>query len=337
MKLGTFTVSTPLGPIRRIGVQHPLGIIDATAARIALHEHRLPRAAAERVGEAEVPADMITLLGSGDPALAWIEEAIDALASRGQAHRAGGQRLIYAESDITLLAPVPRPPGVANFSVWPAHTATGAAHGFNLSRAPEESGVKPYWKGNPDSYVGPGVTLEFPPYATELDVECELVCIVGTGGKNLNAETAERAIAGYTIVNDASVRDIQREEMKTGRGPSKGKDFDTGNVMGPWIVTRDEIGDPRGLHLSLHVNGQQLSESDGSGMVWTFPEMLAYLSMGQTVHPGQVISAGCYAGGSAMDLDHHLKPGDWVELRISKIGSLINRIGTPPTQPWRKP
>jgi len=167
-------------------------------------------------------------------------------------------------------------------------------------------------------------------------VECELVCVVGTGGKDLDLKAAERAIAGYTIVNDASVRDIQREEMKTGRGPSKGKDFDTGNGMGPWLVTRDEIGDPRSLHLSLHINGKQVSESSAQGMVWSFPEMLSYLSMGQTVFPGQVISAGCYSGGSAMDLGLHLSPGDRVEFRISGIGSLRCTIGQPPAQPWRR-
>jgi len=335
MKLGTIELSTPLGPVRRIGVDHALGVIDATAVRAALNERRMPAAAAERIAAAEVPPDMIELIASGDAAIGWIAEAIEWIAAAGITHTSRGRRLIYSSDDFRLLAPLPRPAGVANFSVWPAHTATGAANGFNLSRATEESGVKPYWKGNPDSYVGPDSTLEYPPYAQELDVECELVCVVGVGGKNLDADAAERAIAGYTIVNDASVRDIQREEMKTGRGPSKGKDFDTGNGMGPWLVTRDEIGDPRDLHLSLHVNGQQVSESSAQGMVWTFPEMLSYLSMGQTVYPGQIISAGCYAGGSAMDLGIHLSPGDQIEFRISRIGALRCTIGQPPVRPWR--
>ena len=333
MKLGSFEIATPLGAVRRVGVQHAAGVVDATAARIAFLEKSLPAAAAERVGTAQVPPDMIALLGSGAPALDWIAEAIEAVLARGQEATSRGQRIVHAEADIRQIAPVPRPPGVANFSAWPAHTAAGAAKGFNLKAAEEGTGVMPYWKGNPDSYVGPGTVLEFPPYADELDVECELVCIVGTGGRDLDHAAAARAIAGYTIVNDVSARDIQRAEMKTGRGPSKGKDFDTGNVMGPWIVTCDEAGDPRGLHLSLHINGEQLSESDATGMMWDFPQMLGYLSCGQTVHPGQVISSGCYAGGSALDLDRHLKPGDLVELRISKIGSLINRIGAPARKP----
>lgn len=337
MKLATIELSTPVGRLRRIGVSHALGVVDATAVRVAWQERQLPSSAAERVGLAEVPPDMVALIASGDRVFDWIGEAIETVLGAGVTHTASGQRLVHPADEVRFLAPVPRPAGVANFSVWPAHTAAGAAHGFNLSRASEESGVKPYWKGNPDSYVGTDSVLEYPPYASEVDVECELVCIVGTGGKDLDLNAAERAIAGYTIVNDASVRDIQREEMKTGRGPSKGKDFDSGNGMGPWLVTRDEIGDPRGLHLSLHINGKQVSESSAQGMVWTFPEMLSYLSMGQTVAPGQVISAGCYAGGSAMDLGLRLSPGDRVEFRISGIGSLRCTIGQPPARPWRHP
>ena len=329
MKLGTFAVKSPVGEFRRIGVATPDGIVDATAARIALLERSLSAGAAERVGAAQAPPDMIELIGAGSVAMEWVAEAVDAVIARGQAATASGQEIVYRETHIRLLAPVPRPPGIANFSVWPTHSTGAAAKGFDLKAADAGSGVKPYWKGNPDAVVGPGTLLEFPPYADELDVECELVCIVGRGGKDLDRAAAAQAIAGYTIVNDVSARDIQRTEMKTGRGPAKGKDFDGGNVMGPWLVTPDEVGDVRTLRLSLHVNGRELSCSDASGILWDFPEMLSYLSRGQTIHPGHVISAGCYAGGSGLDLDHKFEPGDVVELRISRIGSLINRIGTP--------
>lgn len=327
MKLGTFAVATPVGPLQRVGVATASGIVDATAARIAFLERLMPAETAARVGTAQVPPDMLAILGSGAVGKAWIAEAVEQVARQGRDATADGRRLVYAENEIRLLAPVPRPPAVANFSVWPAHTESAQAHGFNLGVNKAENEVKPYWKGNPDSFVGPGVPLQRPPYADELDVECELVCIVGTGGRDLDVAAAGAAIGGYTIVNDVSVRSIQRDEMKSGRGPSKGKDFDTGNVMGPWLVTPDEIGDVRQLRLSLHLDGEELSSSTAETMVWSFPEMLAYLSKGQTIRPGQVISAGCYAGGSGLDVGRRITPGSVVELRISKIGSLINPIG----------
>ena len=329
MKLCSFSVATPLGRVTRVGVKTAEGIVDATAARVGFMTQSLPAAAAQRVGAAQVPPDMVQLIGAGKPAMEWLAQAVEHALARGDSTGTDGQTIVYREADINLLAPVPRPPGIANFSAWPAHTAAAAAKGFDLKPAEAGSGVKPYWKGNPDSVVGPESVLELPPYSHELDVECELVCIVGTGGRDLDHARAAEAIAGYTIVNDASARDTQRIEMKTGRGPAKGKDFDGGNVMGPWLVTPDEIGDFRTLRLSLHVNGEELSSTDASGMIWDFAEMLSYLSQAQTIYPGHVISAGCYAGGSAMDLNRKLNPGDVVELRISRIGSLVSRIAMP--------
>lgn len=326
MKLGTFEVATPVGALRRIGVETPAGIVDATAARVALLERSLPADTAERVGVAQAPPDMLAVLGSGPAGLDWIREAVESVTARGQQATARGQTTLYAPAAVRLVAPVPRPPGIANFSVWPAHTEKAKEHGFALGENKRDNVVKPYWKGNPDSVVGPGTPLVCPPYARELDVECELVCIVGTGGRDLDPASAAAAIGGYTIVNDVSVRAIQRDEMQSGRGPSKGKDFDGGNAMGPWIVTPDEIGDVARLRLSLHVDGRELSHSTAESMVWSFPEMLSYLSQGQTIRPGHVISAGCYAGGSGLDLGRAFRPGEVVELRISGIGALVNPI-----------
>lgn len=327
MKLCTFAISTPVGIMRRTGVVTDLGILDAAAARAAFLERSLPAASAMRVGAAQVPTDMIALLGSGPQALEWLSEAVAAVLAQGRESTAEGQRLLYQLSTVQLLAPVPRPPGIANFSVWPDHSADSASRGVTLTAATAVAEVKPYWKGNPDSVVGPEVELVPPPYSDTIDVECEFGCVVGLGGRDLDRAGAERAIAGYTILNDVSARDVQLIEMKSGRGPSKGKDFDRGNVMGPWIVTSDEIGDPKSLRMSLVINGEELSACDTSGMVWDFPEMLSYMSVGQTIAPGQVISAGCYSGGSAREVGRVMRPGDKVELRISRIGTLANTIG----------
>jgi 2-keto-4-pentenoate hydratase/2-oxohepta-3-ene-1,7-dioic acid hydratase in catechol pathway len=329
MKLATFGVPTPVGEMRRVGVVTEAGILDAAAARAALLERTLPQAAAARVAAAQVPPDMLELIAMGEPGLDWVREAVAEAGSRGHEATGAGQRIRYALSDVRLLAPVPRPPGVANFSCWPAHQKAGAERGSSLKPAEEGSGILPYWKGNPDSYVGPGSVLRPPSYSTgdDLDVECEFVAIVGTGGRDLDRAAAARAIVGYTIVNDVSARTRQMQEMKSGRGPAKGKDFDGGNVMGPWIVTRDELSNPRDQRLSLAVNGEELSSASSADMSWGFEEMLGYLSLDQTVMPGQVISAGCYHRGCGFDLGRKWKAGDVVDLRVSGIGALTCRIG----------
>jgi len=327
MKLCSFGVKTPLGLIERVGVYTEQGVVDATAARQAWLERSMPLAAAQRVGAAQVPTDMIALIGSGQIALEWVREAVDALFLHGADTTSEGIRTLYQPADIQLLAPVKRPPAIVNFSVWPAHSASAASLGIELAANTAQALVKPYWKGNPDAVVGPETLLQRPPYAEVLDVECELVCIVGTGGRDLDRAAAQRAIVGYSIMNDVSARERQSAEMKFGRGPSKGKDFDNGYPLGPWIVTADELGDTKQLRMSLLVNGVEHSACDTKDMIWDFPEMLSYLSIGQTVQPGLVISGGCYPGGSAHEVGVHLKSGDRVEMRISKIGSLINTIG----------
>jgi 2-keto-4-pentenoate hydratase/2-oxohepta-3-ene-1,7-dioic acid hydratase in catechol pathway len=212
---------------------------------------------------------------------------------------------------------------VTNFSAWPQHIAHAAAQGVALKNLDE---LPTYWKGNPDSFIGTGVNLQLPSYATQLDVECELAAVIGVASRDMSLAEAQQSIAGYTILNDVSVRDIQIAEMKSGRGPAKGKDFDGGNVLGPWLVSPDEIGDISSLRLSLHVNDRELSSASAGEMSRSFPELVAYLSKGQTLKPGHVVTAGCYHGGSGFDLHVKLQRGDLVEMRISRIGSLVNRI-----------
>jgi len=326
MKLCTFSLWTPIGKLQRVGVKTDAGVLDVTAARISFLEKMMPYATASRVGTAQAPADMIAILAGGATAVDWIEEAIRDILSRGTTETSAGERTLYDIGAITLLAPVPRPPALTNFNCWPAHIQHANAEGFSLAIPDKDTGPQSFWKGNADSITGPGVTLEYPPYANILDVECELVAIVGTGGKNLSESQAEAAIAGYTIMNDVSVREIQMLEMKSGRGPAKGKDFDRAYPLGPWLVTADEIGDARDLTLSLSVNNEEWSSAHSRDMAFTFPQMLSYVSQGQTIHPGHIISGGSYPGGSGFDLERTLAPGDLVELKISRIGSLINTL-----------
>jgi len=256
----------------------------------------------------------------------WLAEAAEGVLGAGTTAAADGQTLLHEPDAITLQTPVPRPPGIACFVTWKAHIEEAAAKGFALKWPEPGSEIRPYYKANPDAVAGPGTPLRLPGYAAALDVECEMAAIVGLGGKDLTVDEARRAIAGYCIFNDVSIRDIQKREMEFGLGPTKGKDQDAGNILGPWLVTADEVGDPRGLRMSLHVNDEEWSAYNTARMEWSFAELLAYLSQGQTIQPGQVVTSGSYPGGSAMDLGRFLKPGDFVELRIDRLGSLINQI-----------
>jgi len=322
MKLCTFAIDSPLGEMRRVGVVVEHGIVDATAARIALLERALSREAAVRVGQAQVPPDMVALIGSGAPALDWVREAVE------HAITSGHERTMHPASGVRLLAPIPRPPGIACFITWSAHVDDSREKGFSMLKFPERgSDLRAYYKANPDAVEGPGTTITRPPYAPETDVECEMAAVVGRGGKDLTIEEARAAIVGYTIFNDVSYREIQLREMAFGLGPTKGKDADHSNVLGPWLVTCDEVGNPQNLTMSFAVNGKTVNTYHTSKMAWPFVDLVSYLSKGQTLYPGQIVTSGAFPGGCALDAKIKLKTGDRITMSIERLGSLLSIIG----------
>jgi 2-keto-4-pentenoate hydratase/2-oxohepta-3-ene-1,7-dioic acid hydratase in catechol pathway len=133
-------------------------------------------------------------------------------------------------------------------------------------------------------------------------------------------------VFGYTIWNDVSARDVQTRELPIGMGPAKAKDWDGSNVLGPCLVTADEL-DTADLHMEVRVNGERWGEDTSASMHWRFADMIAYASMGQTLYPGELLGSGTAAGGSGIELDRELQPGDLLELEIEGIGVLRNRIG----------
>lgn len=328
MKLCTFSLSTPLGEARRVGVVHGDRIVDATAARIAWLERMLPLAAAARVGQAQVPADMVALVGSGATALDWVREALAHVLEAGQESTAGGILTSYARDAVRILAPIPRPPGIACFVTWAEHIEDSRDKGFAMMQFPQRGGdMRAYYKANADAVEGPGTIIPRPAYAPETDVECEMAAVIGIGGRDLTPERAREAIVGYTIFNDVSYREIQRKEMAFGLGPTKGKDADHSNVFGPWLVTADEVGDPQDLGMSFVVNGHTIRSYHTSKMAWGFADLVSYLSRAQTLQPGQVVTSGAFPGGCGLDAGLQIKPGDVVEMRIDKLGALVSTIG----------
>ena len=165
--------------------------------------------------------------------------------------------------------------------------------------------------------------MYWPRYTRQLDYELELACVIGREGRDLGAEEAPAWIAGYTVMNDWSARDIQRSEMAVRLGPAKGKDFATS--LGPCLVTPDEL-DPRNLKMIARINGEVWSQGNAGSSHWTFPQMISHVSMDETIYPGDVFGSGTVGGGSGLELDRWLKPGDVVELEIQGIGVLRNRV-----------
>jgi 2-keto-4-pentenoate hydratase/2-oxohepta-3-ene-1,7-dioic acid hydratase in catechol pathway len=181
---------------------------------------------------------------------------------------------------------------------------------------------------NVDAIIGPGEPIIYPEHLTdELDHELELAVIIGKAGKHFDAREAESYIAGYTIFNDITARDIQRREMRSGVF-SFCKAIDSFCPLGPWIVTPDEVGDAHDLRMALRVNGELRQESHSGNMSVSIPEIIAHYSpLGYS--PGDIISTGTVsgvAGFSENAAELYLRPGDVVECEIERIGTLSNPV-----------
>jgi 2-keto-4-pentenoate hydratase/2-oxohepta-3-ene-1,7-dioic acid hydratase in catechol pathway len=189
---------------------------------------------------------------------------------------------------------------------------------------PEEWHKLPvHWKGNPDTVFGPEDEVPWPAYTEKLDFELELGAVVGRRGRPRDVEEAAGYIAGYTIFNDWSARDVQLREMSVGIGPGIGKDFATS--LGPCIATVDEF-DFDGARLTARVNGERWSDGAMGPMRFSFAEVLVHLAQAQELRPGDVIGSGTVGGGCGMELDRWLVDGDLVELEVDGIGVLRNRV-----------
>jgi 2-keto-4-pentenoate hydratase/2-oxohepta-3-ene-1,7-dioic acid hydratase in catechol pathway len=239
--------------------------------------------------------------------------------------------------EVRLLAPL-QPPTIRDFSVFEQHL-----EGTRLSRSPEKP-VPDVWYespfcyfSNPHAVSGPGDEIAVPPGCELLDFELEVAAVIGRPGSNLSPEEAGAHIAGYTIFNDWSARDLQRAEMALGLGICKGKDF--ANTLGPWIVTADELeewrrGDRIDLKMQASINGEELGSDTLVNMAWSFEELVSYASRGTWVRPGDVLGSGTCGGGCLLEMwgrhgrDYHppLGPGDTVSLAVEGIATLENTV-----------
>jgi len=177
----------------------------------------------------------------------------------------------------------------------------------------------------PDTVIGPEDEIPWPMYTSKLDHELELAAIIGKRGKDITKAEALSYVFGYAIWNDVSARDVQTRELPVNMGPCKAKNWDGSNVLGPCIVTADEI-DATNVRMVVRVNGEVWGEDTSAHMHHTFADMIAYASQAQTLYPGELFGSGTAARGSGLEQDRWLKEGDVVEMEIEGIGILLNRI-----------
>lgn len=196
-----------------------------------------------------------------------------------------------------------------------------------LGELPEVYRKQPiFYITNRFSVRGTNTVVKWPRYSAVMDYELEFGIITKSKGANISAAQAKDHIFGYTIFNDFSARDAQRIEMEGRLGPAKGKSFDGGNVIGPWIVTPDEIGDPYRLNMEARVNGEVRSRGVTEGMLFSFEEIIAHVSRDETLMPGEFIGSGTVGNGCGLELGWFLEHGDVIELEVEKIGILKNKV-----------
>lgn len=298
------------------------GIGDQLAGAMLGTDTILPVArAARRLGGPDLVDDVVSIIGD-DATRKWLAEVV----ARFEADRAAVPAdLVVSVRDVALRAPVPLPNSIRDIPSFLDHMRAGFAAIGVANRADAIGTIPAYYKGNRRTVVGTDADVVCPEYADELDFELEFGVVVAREGKNLSVEQAAAHIGGYCIFNDVSARARQAEEMQLGMGPSKGKDFDTGNVIGPWLVV-DEIVDERQLTYVARVNGEVWTQGDTSSMTWTLPELMAYCSISETLYPGDFIAAGTVPRGCGLELGRFPKLGDVIELEVSGLGVLRNRF-----------
>jgi 2-keto-4-pentenoate hydratase/2-oxohepta-3-ene-1,7-dioic acid hydratase in catechol pathway len=317
MRLVTFEVDTVFGPARRIGallgaeLSEDSRVVDLnTGYGLLLREEGDARW--REIADAALPPDMLGFLEGGRQAM---ERARSVLEFAGSSPPdTAGRRLVFKRSDVRLLAPLPRPRTMRDFSVYEEHMSTRSG---SMEKQPPFYHFGVCYKGNPESVYGPEDPLLWPDFTDMLDPELELCCVIGKEGRNLTIEAAADHIAGYTIFVDGSARDVQSRE---GLGPYKAKDF--GTNIGPCLVTPDEF-DETDAACGIRVNGEVWWEGNtGHRRNFLMPHLVAYASDEETLHPGEVIAAGTVGLSCSVDSGRWIKPGDVVELWIEGIGTM---------------
>lgn len=294
------------------------------------------------------------LAGEGDLApfasmLALIEGGADAWARARRLTANPPDGAIIDNAQCRLLSPLPMPTQVRDFLCFEGHLIAAfqgtAKLAAKLSGATDEQVdevvrnsewvVPNIWYQQPIYYIAGRTQIaahddevQRPHYCNYFDFELEFAAVIGKEGTNISRDDARDHIFGYTIYNDWSARDEQIKAMRGMLGPGKGKDFGQGITLGPCIVTADEIRDPYALDMRAFVNGEQWTAGNSRDMHYKFEDCIANVSRSQTLFAGEIIGSGTVPGGCGLEHGRFLKDGDIVELDVSGIGRLRNRVTT---------
>jgi len=321
----------------RIGawVEQDTAIIDLDAAHKAAGNGLSP----------EFFSSMLALIDGGPAALDQASAVIDAALSKriAEAH--------IAPDSVKLCAPLPNPRRLRDCGCFLQHFRNARAvryrrlaereenpdAAFERFRAEGHLDLPPAWEeaplylnSNNLNVIGPDDDIVWPHEARRMDYELEWAIVTQGAGANISRERASTHIFGYTIFNDVSARDVQAQDMRSQSGlGGRSKDFDTGNVLGPCLVTADEIADPYDLTMVARVNGEEWGGGNTGQMDHRFEDVLAHASRNQTVYAGEVFGSGTVPTGCGLEHNRFLEDGDVVELEVEGIGVLSNRIAKP--------
>lgn len=315
------------------GAMRPGALIEADSAIVDL------ALAAQDAGLGGWPAftSILALVEAGDEALDEARRLVARAPSASVIERAA----------VKLCAPIQPPPQMRDCSCFELHLKQSfaaarrarVAHLPNPEEALAQMSTRAderviatfnrqpiYYKCNRFAVIGPDEDVIWPAYSRAMDFELEFACYIGRKAKDVPREKAREHIVGYTIFNDMSARDTQAVEMGGMLGPAKSKDFDTGNVMGPCLVTADELPDPYDLTMIARVNGKEWGRGSTHDMRWQFEDLIAHISRSETLYPGEVLGSGTVGNGCGLEQSRYLKPDDVIELEVEGIGTLRSRI-----------
>ncbi|MEK3910293.1 fumarylacetoacetate hydrolase family protein [Paenibacillus sp. FSL H7-0331] len=295
----------------RIGCRLENQIIDLNlACRSMLEADGVIRAA--QIAEAYVPANMVEFLQGGIPSMALANKAVDYILNSTEGFK---YKVLHNVSNVKIEAPVLNPGKM----ICVGHNYR--EHILEMGR-----GLPPVpvvFAKFSNTIVGPQDDIPFYPVSEQLDYEAEFAFVVGKRARSVSQADALNYVAGYTIVNDVTYRDIQRRTIEW----LQGKTVEGSAPMGPWLVTTDELQDPSGLEVVLTVNGEERQHSNTSNLVFSVSYLVEFLSNLMTLEPGDVILTGTPGGvGVAREPQVFLKDGDVVRIEIDRVGVLENKV-----------